>query len=56
MSPQCADYAQEKIEQLFADFKLDLKLIISFRAPEVPVSVLRAAASKSRPEPDEEQR
>lgn len=43
VSSQCAEYAQKKIEQLFADFNLDLKLIISFKAPEVPVSVLRSA-------------
>jgi hypothetical protein len=43
VSPQSAEYIQEKIKQLFADFNLDLELIISFQAPEVPVSVLRSA-------------
>lgn len=45
VSPQSAEYAQKKIEQLFGDFNLDLKLIISFKPPEVPVSVLRAASA-----------
>jgi hypothetical protein len=38
VSPQWAEYTQKKIEQLFADFSLDLKLIISFKVPEVPAA------------------
>jgi hypothetical protein len=33
---------QEKINQLFADFSLELELIISFRPPELPLSVLKS--------------
>jgi hypothetical protein len=45
VSAQLPAYTQEKIKELFADFDLDLDLVISFKAPELPVSVLRSASA-----------
>jgi hypothetical protein len=43
ISDQEVEYSRSRIEALFADFQLDLKLVISYNPPEVPVHVLRGA-------------
>jgi hypothetical protein len=49
VSQQEAEYTRQEIEALFADFKLNLKLIISCQAPEVPLSVLKSLDKKEKP-------
>jgi hypothetical protein len=49
VSKQETEYTRQEIESLFGAFKLDLKLIISYQAPEVPLSVLKSVEKKPKP-------